>query len=158
MRKITNKRTGETFEGELWLAEIKDGKRYLKIEIKDEEDLDYLEIGDEEKKPKEYWAISFLYGGGIRQHTYRGDPCDKFNESVGNFFATKEEAEKFVEKLKAWKRLKDKGFRFCRHDDRDRGQLGDMVIYAEMPTFEYDDDSTRDDLDLLFGDKNGGKD
>lgn len=50
MRKITNKRTGETFEGEVWLAEIKDGKRYLKIEIKDEEDLDYLEIGDEEEE------------------------------------------------------------------------------------------------------------
>ena len=64
---------------------------------------------------------------------------------------SKEESEKAVEKLKAFKRLKNKGFRFCGHDDRDRGQLGDIVIYAKMPTFEYDDDSTRDDLDLLFG-------
>lgn len=72
-------------------------------------------------------------------------------KQIGNYFETKEEAEKAVKKFKAWKRLEDKGFRFCGHDDRDRGQLGDIVIYAEMPTFEYDDDSTRDDLDLLFG-------
>lgn len=64
---------------------------------------------------------------------------------------SQDEAERMAEKMEAWQRLKDKGFRFCGHDDRDRGQLGDIVIYAEMPTFEYDDDSTRDDLDLLFG-------
>jgi len=35
---------------------------------------------------------------------------EKCNE-LGMLFETKEEAEKAVEKLKAWKRLKDKGFR-----------------------------------------------
>lgn len=35
------------------------------------------------------------------------------NKEIGNYFETKEEAEKAVEKLKAWKRLKDKGFKFC---------------------------------------------
>lgn len=62
-----------------------------------------------------------------------------------------EDCKQMLEKLKAWKRLKDKGFRFRGYDDMDRGQLGDIVIYAKMPTFEYDDESTRDDLDLLFG-------
>lgn len=149
MRKITNKRTGETFEGEVWLAEIKDGKRYLKIEIKDEEDLDYLEIGDEEKKPKEYWAIGFPSGGEIRQYAYRGDLWDKFNESVGNFFATKEEAEKFVEKLKAWKRLKDAGLKPVRWE-----------VEAEEIYVVYNDNENLkwSDLELLFGDENGGKD
>jgi hypothetical protein len=33
-------------------------------------------------------------------------------KSIGNYFESKEEAEKAVEKLKAWKRLKDKGFKF----------------------------------------------
>lgn len=72
-------------------------------------------------------------------------------ERIGNYSMPKKEARKATEKILAWKRLKDKGFRFCGHDDRDRGQLGDIVIYAKMPTFEYDDDLTRDDLDLLFG-------
>lgn len=82
-------------------------------------------------------------------HCLKGDR----NTTGGYHFepCTKEEAEKAVEKLKAFKRLRDKGFRFRGHDDRDRGQLGDIVIYAKMPTFEYDDDSTRDDLDICFG-------
>ena len=61
MKKITNKRTGETFDGELWLAEIKDGKRYLKIKIEDEKDLDDIEIEDEEELPFEEVAeIGFV--------------------------------------------------------------------------------------------------
>ena len=37
-------------------------------------------------------------------------------KQIGNYFKTKEEAEKAVEKLKAWKRLKDKGFKFEGYD------------------------------------------
>lgn len=33
-------------------------------------------------------------------------------KSIGNYFESEEEAEKAVEKLKTWQRLKDKGFRF----------------------------------------------
>lgn len=108
---------------------------------------------DVEEEPKDFWFID----PEILIACESTDPllCDKkvaieTMKQIGNYFETKEDAEKAVEKLKAWKRLKDKGFKFGGHDDRDRGQLGDIVIYAEMPTFEYDDDSTRDDLDLLF--------
>ena len=105
---------------------------------------------DAPEEPKKYWTIDWTCTG-VCENKYSGDDIDEFNKSIGNYFSSKEEAEKAVEKLKAWGRLKEKGFRFDGHDDRDRGQLGDIVIYAEMPTFEYADDSTRDDLDLLFG-------
>lgn len=64
------------------------------------------------EEPKEYWFI--------RDHTLSVGyaPADnnataKFRkEIVGNYFETKEEAEKAVEKLKAFKRMQDLGFRF----------------------------------------------
>ena len=69
---------------------------------------------DAPEEPKEYWGIDYTScrKGGIEEFTYDNDNIDEFNKSIGNYFETKEEAEKAVEKLKAWKRLKDKGFRF----------------------------------------------
>ena len=64
-------------------------------------------------------------------------------KSIGNYFETKEEAEKAVEKLKAWKRLKDKGFRFVEYDTE---HCGLSTIY-----FVYDNEIDKKDLDLLFG-------
>lgn len=40
------------------------------------------------------------------------DACWNGEKEIGNYFETKEEAEKAVEKLKAWERLKDSGFEF----------------------------------------------
>ena len=104
------------------------------------------------EEPKNFWYIE---PNGVIARIDEWDCCTtsdiEIMKSLGNYFETKEEAEQAVEKLKAWKRLKDIGFRFCGHDDRDRGQLGDIVIYGELPTFEFYDVLTRDDLDLLFG-------
>ena len=62
-------------------------------------------------------------------------------------FGSKEEAELAVRKLKAWKRLKDKGFRFYSYYDSavDVGQ-----IYANFPE-EKPNGEIHKDLDLLFG-------
>lgn len=153
--KLRNKKTGEIIETDFELSiSIPDDKKlygnntytqikgYSSIKELSEDWADYEE-------PKEYCYLSGR--GEVRCIEDENTDFDKDHKEIGNYFETKEEAEKAVEKLKAWKRLKDKGFKFCGHDDRDRGQLGDIVIYAEMPTFEYDDDSTRDDIDLLFG-------
>lgn len=56
-----------------------------------------------------------------------------------------EEAEQAVEKLKAWKRLEDNGFKFERWK-RDKNFWGDFCIIASDQT-SCDDK----DLDLLFG-------
>ena len=67
-------------------------------------------------------------------------------QAIGNYFETKEEAEKAVEKLKALKRLKDKGFMttywgYCRLDD-----VADITIYATVKN-----DKIHKDLEILFG-------
>ena len=98
------------------------------------------------EEPKEYWTIDWSCIG-VTTNRYSGDDIDDFNKSIGNYFETKEEAEKAVKKLKAWKRLKDKGFRF-RWIDMQTGQIK-YSFYLEV-----DQKITRkdeDDLLLLFG-------
>lgn len=61
-----------------------------------------------------------------------------------------EEARKAVEKLKAWKRLKDKGFCFCGTDCINKNN----VIYfefGERPLEQEEVGTVEKDLDLLFG-------
>lgn len=67
------------------------------------------------------------------------------HEKIGNYFETEEEAEKAVEKLKAWKRLKDKGFQF----ESWWGGSKDISFWLDT---EIDEDIAKD-LDLLFGDE-----
>ena len=70
---------------------------------------------DAPEEPKEYWFID-EYGMVQQEIDYYYDENksavhDKRLE-VGNYFQTKEEAEKAVEKLKAMAKLKEFGFRF----------------------------------------------
>lgn len=85
--------------------------------------------------------------GGDRQRI-------KWLKEIGNYFETEEEAEKAVEKLKAWKRLKDNKFRFETFGyDRETVKNGRVNIMVRA-TFDekYGDGSIKlSDLDLLFG-------
>lgn len=96
------------------------------------------------EEPKEYWFID--YDGRIIPFTKMKDTSiDKSMKQIGNYFETKEEAEQAVEKLKAWKRLEDKGFRlnavvdtfFC------------LDIYMRGESYE----TIKDDLKIVFGDE-----
>ena len=96
---------------------------------------------DAPEEPKGFWMINIL---GIVEYTH-GLPENEVEmmKAIGNYFETKEKAEKAVEKLKAWKRLKDKGFRF-------KGWSGasgsnNQVVYCD---FGKADVSL---LNLLFG-------
>lgn len=62
------------------------------------------------EEPKEYWYID--PEGTIICEPDDEAPYDDYRKQIGNYFETKEEAEKAVERLRAWKRLKDRGFRF----------------------------------------------
>ena len=66
----------------------------------------------------------------------------KVAKELGIGFETEKECQKAVEKLKAWKRLKDKGFRFSHHSFLDRR------ISYKVPVA---DEKIGKDLDLLFG-------
>ena len=117
-------------------------------------DLDYVpeyrnlaelnaEWEDAPEEPKEYWFICD-YSSSVRYAPADNNAVSKYRkEIVGNYFETKEEAEKAVEKLKAWIRLKDKGFRF-------EGWFGGSKDISYRLGAWVDEDTAKD-LDLLFG-------
>lgn len=98
---------------------------------------------DMPEEPKEYWYINS--SGEINSicEEYEEEEDTNLCKEIGNYFETKEEAEQAVEKLKAWKRLKDKGFRFDGWNVCDSGK--GITIFANYPS------GTKAYLDLLFG-------
>lgn len=104
-------------------------------------------MDDWEDAPEEYW---FVAGRGAVEHTLatgdENDPFDKGRREIGNYFATKEEAEKAVERLRAWKRLKDTITCIDRATFDDVGTATLFIRYEE----EYHK-KVQEYLDLLFG-------
>lgn len=105
----------------------------------------YAEWKDYEEEPKEYWYID-CYGTVLR--TLDNDnEWDARRKEIGNRFKTEEEAEKAVEKLKIYNKLKQNGFVFSGWYYSTEGQL---VILADNHEFS---ETEPDDLTELFGDK-----
>ena len=145
--KIRNKKTGEikNVNHNHILMHFNDGESKCinsLAELNDEWE-DYEE-------PKEHWFVDS--GGEVEEATYLTEN-DKANlANFGNYFETKEEAEKAVEKLKTWKRLKDNGIMF-KGWGWDKG-LGNYVVLGSKDADYVPDEiglSGRKDLDLLFG-------
>ena len=92
-----------------------------------------------------YWCIG---DNGVLISSYHYEKLhptlDKYRKELGNYFKTKKDAEKAVEKLKAWKRLKDKGFRLD-------ATVGDTLFCLDI--FMRDDayEPLKDDLKIVFG-------
>lgn len=154
--KLRNKKTGEIKVFALVRAN------------NDIDDITLAELNEEwedyeEPKDEDYWYIEDL--GKVN---FSSELLDKvagtpnnilIYKILGNYFETKEEAEKAVEKLKAWKRLKDKGFKFI--GVRAIGK----VIDFDMPTSYHsiafgentnDEDALEfyNDLNFVFGGEN----
>ena len=134
--KLRNKKTGEINLGDLHLDDFNS-----LAELNDEWE-DYEE-------PKEYWFINNY----DRIEKEKG-PDDAWFviklKEIGNYFETKEEAEKAVEKLKAWKRLKDKNFHFLKYSALGCGEIKFSLDFEDM----YDEGEIGElqhDLELLFG-------
>ena len=129
--KLRNKKTGE-------IRELPDGffcgDNLKKI----------CEEWEDYEEPKDHWHIG-CEGDVFIDNT---ESYLKIYSSIGNDFATKEEAKKAVEKLKAWKRLKDKGFRFGKwYWDDTQGHY----ILEEINFVMDEYDGAEADIDLLFG-------
>lgn len=149
--KLKNKKTGEI--GWLYCDHISIPKKMTVFA--EDKDLsvnhwDYktlAELNEEWKdyeEPKEYWYIDWNGEAG------RSDIHDERTEQmklIGNYFESKEEAEKAVEKLKALERLKDKGFRFDGYTDDSGDLFSCQVIRCRFDDFGKE---SRKDLDLLF--------
>lgn len=69
-------------------------------------------------------------------------------ERIGNYSMPKKEAKEATEKILAWKRLKDKGFRFIGKTYETDKRFGSIFYNVDEDTYSED---IIDDLDLLFG-------
>lgn len=144
--KLKNKKTGEIIELLAKPSFVKRNDDYLQSEVNTFNSLAELnaEWEDAPEEPKSWWYIN-EFGTPIKaDFVGRETLYDKCRKNFGNYFETKEEAEQAVEKLKAWKRLKDKGFRF---NGWNGTQIGSNISYISEVYYE----GCTDDLDLLFG-------
>ena len=163
--KLKNKKTGETGyylhthrdykTGVLKVAVLKDGVPFS--EFKPYEpiyDYDSLAELNEEwcdyEEQKGNWTIDPMNENYIDDGRYTApDELERYEE-LGLKFNTEEEAELAVRKLKAWKRLKDKGFRFTGiNDDEDSQELITQCgILCEADIYHLEKDA---DFLLIFG-------
>ena len=140
--KLRNKKTGEVV---ILIDHIFDN--YNSLAELNEEWEDYEE-------PKTFYNI-LSNGGVIEKEGATDDMREEFikdAKKIGNYFLSREEAERAVEKLKAWKRLKDKGFRFDGYDvaHNSNGDLCGQLFYNAG---DYCIEDVEKDLDLLFGEE-----
>lgn len=114
------------------------------------------------KEPKDtsYWCIDSL--GKIEFHSTVLDEIDgtpnnaMVRKIIGNYFDTREEARQAAEKLKAWKRLKDKGFKFdgiAGMENRIYFKANEQFTHIMVDEYTADKAEKEyiDDLMLLFG-------
>lgn len=158
--KLKNKKTGEiadlsegfirdTYNGEMIQIKPvaisnKEGYVYNSLAELNEEWEDYEES-------KEHWCITMY--GGITRIKDDEEPIDDLIE-IGNYFNSKEDAYDALEKLKAWKRLKDKCFRFYRWNKGSLlKSLPNTIEFACDDTEMWTWEDIQDDLNLLFGGK-----
>lgn len=139
--KLRNKKTGEIVDCtptlQRWNGPLLNRCHYNSLTELNEEWEDY-----EEPKGDIWWLDN---EGNICKCSRDAEYSFVKNKKIGNYFETEEEAEKAVEKLKAWKRLKDNGFEFKRYEIID-GRIDFMIL----PKGEYRE-KVYEDLDLLFG-------
>lgn len=100
---------------------------------------DVEEVKDYEE-PKEHWAID-QFGEPINVSGLSRLQLEKLHR-LGNDFPSENATMKAIEKLKAWERLKDKGFKVTL-----RGWKGNAWLYANWGNLQGD----YSDILLLFG-------
>ena len=115
---------------------------------------EFLEAGWEDyEEPETYYYISDCgniesltndHGNNLPKEIW--DKAIKRRKQICNYFETKEEAEKAVKKLLAWKRLKDRGFRFEGWE-----MDGGAIWFGTKQDEQEWSPKYRNDLDLLFG-------
>lgn len=115
----------------------------------------------EEIKESTRWKpeIGYKYylsdsNGSIYDSVWSNDYIDRSRVEIGNCFETREEAEKAVERLKAWERLKDAGLKFKDWNKSNYGRT--FCINAEVEhdvaAFEFSKD-LRVALDMEINDE-----
>lgn len=155
--RLKNKKTGEIHEitQAVSLSDDMDKKFaiYSKSEGHNYAYRTLAELNDEwedYEEPKPWWYIDITLD--VKQgELFLSNHVEQF-KIVGNYFETKEQAEKAVEKLKAWKRLKDKGFRFGHFVTYGEDGYGKVVFKCDEIKLGYENAKEfYEDIVLLFG-------
>ena len=156
--KLKNKKTGEIVPASNIAVGIgKDGKWFNSLAELNEEWEDYEE-------PKCYWYVNDLNGKPLQAECshYAGgeeyyEKSIETRKQIGNYFETKEEAERAVEQLKAWKRLKDCGAKFVGwvYSEDTNADLNGLEFYGDDVIIGLGNANNvrTTDIDLLFGGK-----
>ena len=155
--KLRNKKTGEIVEvitGDTFEAggiQIRSLKRDPQIVRYYPSLAELNEEWEDYEEPEEYWFVTT--SGLVNRFEGDDEIFTPGRKQIGNYLGTREEAEKAVEKLKAWKRLKDKGFRVCSHRHTSIcGEILKIKIEADFRNNKvFMNDYLKDDLNLLFG-------
>lgn len=152
--KLKNKKTGETIT-------LKDDRELALLKFVESSLPNGFILWEEVKettrwKPDEIQKYYYVDNDGlVRDDTWwnsAGVDQDRFD--LGNCFQTKEEAEKAVEKLKAWKRLKDSGLKFkdWNKSNYDRTFCINAEIEHDVVAFDFFKD-LRTTLDMEIDDE-----
>ena len=106
---------------------------------------DHWEDAPEEPKG---WCVTMY--GGISRITKDDETLIPDLKEIGNYFNDKESAYDALDKLKAFKRLKDKGFRFDGYDvaHKSNGDLAGQIFYDAG---NYSIADVEKEMDLIFG-------
>lgn len=97
-----------------------------------------MEWEDVPEEPKAWWYIDIHGPHKVTNNDEYYQQVKAASKEIGNYFKTREEAEKAVERLRAWKRLKDKGF------------VNEQVFSMNLNWCDPDDDDW-EAFHLLFG-------
>lgn len=153
---IKNKKTGEI--GEVGYLATSDGTIMVN-NINDQDELyeynSLAELNEEwedvPQEPKKHYEI--LAMGAVMEREDAEDEIfrNQGQREIGNYFSSREEAELAVRKLKAWKRLKDKGFKFQGWEDLEAIELP-IKHYNNIIGFRLEDNhDVIVDLNTIFG-------
>ena len=148
--KLRNKKTGEI--GWLYCDYISVPKKMTVFS--EDKDLsarhwDYTSLAElneeweDYEEPKKHYEI--LAMGAVIELEDDEDEIfrNQAQKEIGNYFSSREEAERAVERLRAWKRLKDKGFKLSAVVDT----FFCLDIYMKDEPYE----AIKDDLKIVFG-------
>lgn len=128
-----------------------DNHRYVPVEQADGIISDMFYNSEEKEESKKHYYITSC--GEIAHRGYRlwknESVYDKKRKEIGNYFESEEEGKKAVEKLRAWKRLKENGFRFTGLRRRFEGDWYKITFNKDQSETWIEDNKA--DLDLLFG-------
>ena len=149
--KLRNKKTGEIKDWDFsnWYQAMLNPENKEKYECNLNDFIDravkFREEWCDYEEPSG-WCIS-MYGGICRINK---DDEILFNDlkEIGNYFNDKESAYDALDKLKAWKRLKDKGLKFNKWTIPEEPKTTHIKLVMEG---EMDVPDSPYDLDLLFG-------